>query len=97
MTGDELTIGPAHDDLRVWKETVLDAFGTSSRAFANREISRLLESLRATGQRHAPQDTLVVKAGQMFEAEMPNFMCGGKALDTQGAFCSDEHAGYRFR
>jgi hypothetical protein len=44
MTGDELTVGPAHDDL-IWKETVLDAFGTSSRAFANREISRLLESL----------------------------------------------------
>ena len=84
MTGDELTIGPAHDDLRVWKETVLDAFGTSSREFANREISRLLESLRATGQRHAPQDdvnaALAAVDGTRPENEMAAMLAGQMAV-----------------
>ena len=83
MTGDELTIGPAHDDL-IWKETVLDAFGTSSRAFANREISRLLESLRATGQRHAPQDdvnaALAAVDGTRPENEMAAMLAGQMAV-----------------
>ena len=83
MTGDELTIGPAHNDL-IWKETVLDAFGTSSRAFANREISRLLESLRATGQRHAPQDdvnaALAAVDGTRPENEMAAMLAGQMAV-----------------
>jgi hypothetical protein len=83
MTGDELTIGPAHDDL-IWKETVLDAFGTSSRAFANREISRLLESLRGTGQRHAPQDdvnaALAAVDGTRPENEMAAMLAGQMAV-----------------
>ena len=83
MTGDELTIGPAHDDL-IWKETVLDAFGTSSRAFANRDISRLLESLRATGQRHAPQDdvnaALAAVDGTRPENEMAAMLAGQMAV-----------------
>jgi hypothetical protein len=85
MTGDdELTIGPAHDDLRVWGETVLDAFGTSSRAFVNREISRPLESLRATGQRHAPQDdvnaALAAVDGTRPENEMAAMLAGQMAV-----------------
>ena len=84
MTGDELTIGPAHDDLRVWNETVLDAFGTSSRAFANREISRFLESLRGTGQRHAPQDdvnaALAAVDGTRPENEMAAMLAGQMAV-----------------
>ena len=68
----------------IWNETVLDAFGTSSRAFANREISRLLESLRATGQRHAPQDdvnaALAAVDGTRPENEMAAMLAGQMAV-----------------
>jgi hypothetical protein len=64
QTGNNADVGPPHSDDRAWADTLLDAFGTTSRSFLQGEIQLLASGLRNNGEARISPD--VVNAADQF-------------------------------